>query len=356
MADQIIRIGTGHDYAASWLRRSTAPGVFAKSNLAACSNKQDMLDSFFTPGFQTGLKELEEEIVLSGKAFRANRPISHGTNEQSPDWRFSFDGGEGAHTKTLSFREFYFQFSFYGDPTWLLHNFGGPGTPKIIILEEPDDSDDKSEIVIQRSSQGRIPIGYRKVTAAGATGPDYVAFRHLWDGFSNANSSTVHNFLNRYPEITTQPTTLAELHDRFGATRLIDPTTPAIQWSPGFFPLGEWCTFTIYVAMDKPAGTTGTVKVWFAPRYGDPPVLLFGTVGNARFDSGSREFTGVQMVNRPENMQIVVPQDTFCLYADAIGSIHEIDSPGFVDDWPLPDPGTDLPPWYPVIGSSDNGA
>jgi hypothetical protein len=328
-----------NDMEADWLARSTEPGVFYANNFEGCTDTASMLATAYSNGVQLAKKTFDTTNKLSGPgSFRCNHLVSHGANEAAPDFRLSFDG-KSAHTKSTEKRRFYFQCASYSHHVWNNFDYGGPGTPKMLIIFEPDQSFAKSEIVEQRSAIGRpMVVGYRLISP----GPQTYGLRRTYTGLT---ASTYHSFqLNPDYSGPTPPTTNSQLRQQRGYTQDSLASDPDFSWDQTRYPDDAWCVREWFIDMDAQI-----IKFWFA-RYGEAPQLAMGTIGGAGFDSGSRDFTGIQLLPRPENAVNWPSEDTHINYAEIICSDDPIDFPG---GHVLPYPGSDAPPGYPPPNSAD---
>lgn len=338
----------------NWAARAYLPGTVYRNNYTwqnaaetiPVTNHTECMDAAYERGQSQHLskQEWQTAIKLSGAgALRFNRLPEYGTDEGTPDYRLSFDG-LGAHTKVTTLREFYWSFCIYTHSVFGTHNFGGPGTPKLAIICEPDksfDNTDVREFVLQRAPDGPFIISYQYITQRGAVG-----VRNTWAGQS---FTTYHTFLKRNASFVDPPTTRTQCQQEHGYTRSDPFNDPDFAWDPVRLVLDGWTCIVGYTNMD-----TNTQMVWTAP-YGEAPTLAFGTIGNAGFDVNADPFTGIQLLPRPENMTVPVPSPTFVVYSEIIVRRGVSQGGGpipFPGGFSLPAPSVD----YPWTGSSDNTA
>lgn len=284
--------GQTSDMETEWLEHSTAPGVFYANNFEGCTDTASMVSTLWSTGANSNKKRFNATIKRSGPgSCECFHLASDGANEAAPEVRIGFDGKSSGQTLNTSKRRFYLRFSLRVGSVYNNFNYGASvGTPKIVIIWKPNSSFGASEVVQQRSGEGRpMVVGYRLLASGGTVG--------LRTNYSGISASAYHNFLNN-PAYSgpNPPTTNAQLRQLRGYTQNSPANDPDFAHDRTRYPDDEWCVCEWFIDMDAQ-----TIKYWHAEFYGDAPVLSMGTIGNAGFSVSSDDFTGAQFVPRPEN-------------------------------------------------------
>jgi hypothetical protein len=338
-----------------WAARTAAAGVFYSHNFTyrdaaktvRIANDADLRASAWGVGGTPSLALWDQAHKLSGAgSLRLQMPAAN--RGAYTGYSLSWDG-VGRTTKNTSKHQFYVQFAIYADSVYRNFHYGDVSTwgGKLAIVQAPDRSFEPSEIVLRRDIRaGGYVLSYRYTPNGGAEG-----FSLSWPALSNY---TYMNFYDRGSP--TSITTNSHLRQRYGTDYQMlgsdnQGTNPDYQNAPRLVDNG-WTVFEMYIDQ-----VNQIVKIWMAP-YGQPPVLVMGAM-NARIapvgtmDGGgaSRQiYTGMQLLNYPNNVTNWPTTDTFICYSEVVASDNPINFPGGLA---LPSPGTQRPANYPPSGAQE---
>jgi hypothetical protein len=328
-----------------WHARSKAPGVFYADNFSGLPDDEAVRQSsFLRHRLNTSRLFLETRNTLSGGA-AARIEVHPEDGEVTATYAHSFDG-VGVRTKKTKKKELYYQFAIYMPRYILDHRFrtvndkGNVGH-KWAILQEPDQSFGKGEIVVKSVRFSRV-VGAYTVGPKGTHGfsrkwpsksgnpcsksPDYQwqatvdAGPQAEGGQTDATSCDLfrrrygmfYSHYKRNPVIYGQGTVSEQGYPEPESSR------HGIVWIPD-----AWNVIEIYV--NEPAQT---VKIWHARR-GDPPRLVIDAVGNANLGHREGNYTGVQLLPRLEERAPDLTREvTYAIYDELIASSEPIPFPG----------------------------
>lgn len=356
-------LSTGFD--ADWASRAGGSGVFFDHNFTyrnaaktqLISTAAHLIESSWDNAVQADDTLIEYDTVnkLSGNgSCRINlRAADFGGNV---GFRVGWDG-IGVGTKNTAKSQFYFQWSYYLDSYWHdwyfnTSNYGG----KIAIFQAPDKSFNTGEVVLRRDFRPGGWLSSYRVQVGGASN-----LLRLF--YSNLSQRANYAFLDR--DTPSPVASTNDLQQRHGPhSQTADPTgdDPDFQWAPHLV-RGGWTTIEAYIDL-----INKIVKFWIAP-YGEAPTLIIGGMdvpGHTYVglpDPGISDgtafgdlYSGVQLTSYMNDDDWGgggdwVEEDTFCCYAELIGSDDEIPFPG---GHALPFPGTDVPTGWPPTDTTPN--
>jgi len=328
-----------------WQARSQAAGVFYADNFAGLADDEALrLRSFLRHRRNPTRLFLETRNTLSGDG-AARIEIHPEDGEGTATYAHSFDG-LGARTKKTRKKELYYQFSVYLPKYILDHRFktendkGNVGH-KWAILQEPDQSFGKGEIVVKSARFSRVVSAYT-VGPKGTHG-----FGRRWPSKSGNPCSRSPDFqwqatIDAGPQSEggqTDATSCDLFRRRYGMFHSYYKRNPVrygegtvteqgypepessrhgIVWIPD-----AWNVIEIYVNE-----ATQTVRMWHAKR-GDPPRLVIDAVGNANLGRREGNYTGVQLLPRLEERAPDPTREvTYAIYDELIASTEPIPFPG----------------------------
>jgi hypothetical protein len=337
--------GAVDDAERDWQTRSQAPGVFHADNFSGLVDDEALRQRSFLRHRRNPTRLfLETRNTLSGGG-AARIEVHPEDGEGTATFAHSFDG-VGARTKEIRKKQLYYQFSIYLPRYILDHRFrtvndkGNVGH-KWAILQEPDQSFGKGEIVVTSARFSRVVSAYT-VGPKGTHGfgrkwpsksgnpcsksPDYQwqatvdAGPQAEGGETDATSCNLfrrrygmfHSHYKRNPVRYGQGTVSEQGYP--------DPESSrhGIVWIPD-----AWNVIEIYV--NEPAQT---VQMWHARR-GDPPRLVIDAVGNANLGHREGNYTGVQLLPRLEERAPDPTREvTYAIYDELIASSEPIPFPG----------------------------
>jgi len=156
--------GAVDDSERDWRARSQAPGVFYADNFSGLADDEALRErSFLRHRRNPARLFLETRNTLSGGG-AARIEVHPEDGEGTATFAHSFDG-LGARTKKTRKKELYYQFAIYMPRYILDHRFrtvndkGNVGH-KWAILQEPDQSFGKGEIVVTSARFSRVVSAY----------------------------------------------------------------------------------------------------------------------------------------------------------------------------------------------------
>ncbi len=147
-----------------WQTRSQAPGVFYADNFAGLEDDEALRERSFLRHRRNPTRLfLETRNTLSGGG-AVRIEVNPEDGEGTATYAHSFDG-IGARTKTTRKKELYYQFSIYMPKYILDHRFKtvndkGDVGHKWAILQEPDQSFGKGEIVVKSTRFSHVVSAY----------------------------------------------------------------------------------------------------------------------------------------------------------------------------------------------------
>ncbi len=337
--------GAVDDAERDWRVRSKAAAVFYADNFAGLTDDEALRQRSFLRHRRNPTRLfLETRNTLSGGA-AVRIEVHPEDGEGTATFAHSFDG-IGARTKKTRKKELYYQFSIYMPRYILDHRFRtvndkGDVGHKWAILQEPDQSFGKGEIVVKSMRFSRV-VGAYTVGPKGTHGfgrkwssksgnpcsksPDYQwqaavdAGPQAEGGQTDATSCDLfrrrygmfHSYYKRNPVRYGEGTVSAQGYPEPESSR------HGIVWIPD-----AWNVIEIYV--NEPAQT---VKMWHARR-GDPPRLVIDAVGDANLGHREGNYTGAQLLPRLEERAPDPTREvTYAIYDELIASSEPIPFPG----------------------------
>ncbi len=329
---------------ADWLARAGAAGVFYATNFDV-ADRAAYLALAHSHGHAQSADgkpklDLERTITLTGNgASRHNWFASEGANEAGPSWNLSFSG-PGRHDVDTRKERLYLQFSLYTDGTWVDH-VHAQGDIKTLILFDPSVGPfARGEIVLNRRGWGPWPFVFFVSRAAMP-----LSLMWLEPGFVRGDD-TLYTYFDAGPQRAGGATDLTDINlferRRGPRRRNLDGADPDYAAVPRYR-AGTWHTIELHVDV---SGPRARLKLWFA-EYGQPPMLLLGH-DDMGFAPDAHTYRGAFLINRAENAQQWVSEDTFVIYDEVIVSDQPIAFPG---GYALPHPGAEVPPGWPPHGT-----
>lgn len=337
--------GAMDDADRDWQARSEASGVFYADNFANLADDEELRQRSFLRHRRNPMRLfLETRNTLSGGG-AVRIEVHPEDGEGTATYAHSFDG-IGARTKKIRKKELYYQFSIYMPEYILDHRFktvndkGNVGH-KWAILQEPDQSFGKGEIVVKSMRFSRVVAAYtvgpkgthgfgRKWSSKSGNpcskSPDYQwqatvdAGPQAEGGQTDATSCDLfrrrygmfHSYYKRNPVRYGEGTVSEQGYPERESSR------HGIVWIPD-----AWNVIEIYV--NEPAQT---VKMWHAKR-GDPPRLVIDEVGTANLGRREGNYTGAQFLPRLEERAPDPTREvTYAIYDELIASSEPIPFPG----------------------------
>lgn len=334
------------DSEGDWEGRSRGPGVFYADNFSGIDGDEELRRrSYVRHRLNPTRLFVERANTLSGGG-AARIEVHPQDDESTATYAHSFDG-VGTRSKNVKKKALYYQFSVYLPNYMLDHRFktvkdrSSVGL-KWAILQEPDQSFGRGEIVVKASGFTRIVSAYT-VGPKGTHGfgkkwpsksgnpcnrntPDYQWQATIDAGPQKEGIKTdatscdlfrrrygmFYSYYRRHPPVWGEGTLTEQGYPEPESAR------SAILWVPD-----AWNVIEIYV--NEPEQT---VKMWHAKR-GDPPRLVVDAVGTA--DMGTREgnYTGAQLLPRLEQRAPDPGRETtYAIYDEIIASTEPIPFPG----------------------------